>query len=877
MIAALVRRSFHFWTGSILLLAVTNVQGQTITFDDSDPEVIVLSNGVHYEIEVSKINGSILRLTDLATGESLLEGTIDDLLWQVEIPHEGSVDVVNPFSSTFEYSWSDVDHRLTMACRGERSATEYADIEVAITLYAEPLLDLQMSLSNEWGDTATVIRFPASLGVNLGPSSRVVLAASGTGVMMGPDFFAQGEDFLYDYPDVFHADYVGLLQGDARAALYTIRNGLPPRMTRLGLQSKGDSQGGSYAYFLPHTYHEWVESGSAWTSPVSRIRMGLSHLEGLEAYRVENGIDQYPSIQEKMGSGFSSIAKSPMYVIAFGQNVRLDTYPEYAPWESTHPGPGIVMLSMYYTGGYHGHHPNYYPAEPQFGSTAEFIQVIRDIQAQGKLVMPLTLPIWWHEESQAVADVGGAAGVGSVAVMRQDGSPFYSSYYSGWIPEDPYDWGYFVSPYSPFVRQKMDDMYRDIFDTYGADLIYEDVLGTSNTTYDFNTTAPTPVDYTTGWLEHAWRFRDYPSIVEGGYDKMAENLTGFVSTSYSGVVTFQRDWDHAGDTGFVRAYPTSAVLYQDKIIPFGYWSNDPTDIDWFSWRLLFGKPLSMSIDDGVPGREGGSAAHRVVQEFQTRVVYRLAGKRMTGFEDLDGAASRSTYGDITVTKNWDKAVPLIIDPHTISPAGALLTSESGDLVAGTFTRYDGASLTPGDHYLIVENGTDVITVSQPKGDDTPLSIRIPASWPDESEISVVAVLGDREEVATHEIAGGVLQFDWNRSVGADDASRYEIRYTGTVIGVGGHEDLPGAVQLHEAFPNPFSTRTTIRYDLARPGPVTLSVFDVLGREVATLVEAEKPAGSHRVDFVPSALTAGVYFYVLNAGRRIQARKLVLVR
>ena len=83
--------------------------------------------------------------------------------------------------------------------------------------------------------------------------------------------------------------------------------------------------------------------------------------------------------------------------------------------------------------------------------------------------------------------------------------------------------------------------------------------------------------------------------------------------------------------------------------------------------------------------------------------------------------------------------------------------------------------------------------------------------------------------------------------------------------------------LAQNYPNPFNPATTIRYQLSQSGFVSLKVYDLIGREVATLVNGQKPAGSYNVNFDASSLTSGVYFYRLKAGNFRQVRKMLLVR
>jgi hypothetical protein len=83
--------------------------------------------------------------------------------------------------------------------------------------------------------------------------------------------------------------------------------------------------------------------------------------------------------------------------------------------------------------------------------------------------------------------------------------------------------------------------------------------------------------------------------------------------------------------------------------------------------------------------------------------------------------------------------------------------------------------------------------------------------------------------------------------------------------------------LYAARPSPFGSATSIRFDLAGPSWVTLEIFDVQGRKVATLAEGFRTAGRHDVTWQGRGVAAGVYLVRLRAGNFSRARRLVLVR
>jgi hypothetical protein len=90
-------------------------------------------------------------------------------------------------------------------------------------------------------------------------------------------------------------------------------------------------------------------------------------------------------------------------------------------------------------------------------------------------------------------------------------------------------------------------------------------------------------------------------------------------------------------------------------------------------------------------------------------------------------------------------------------------------------------------------------------------------------------------------------------------------------------EFPTQFSLRQNYPNPFNPSTTIKFELPKSSVVTLSVFDILGREVSVLVNDRRDAGVYEVKFDGVNLASGVYFYRLRAGSFVETRKLILIR
>ena len=84
-------------------------------------------------------------------------------------------------------------------------------------------------------------------------------------------------------------------------------------------------------------------------------------------------------------------------------------------------------------------------------------------------------------------------------------------------------------------------------------------------------------------------------------------------------------------------------------------------------------------------------------------------------------------------------------------------------------------------------------------------------------------------------------------------------------------------ELEQNYPNPFNPTTKIKFTISDFGYVSLKVYDVLGNEVAALVDEEKPAGNYEINFNASEITSGIYFYKIQIGNYIETKKMVLLK
>ncbi|CAN5174510.1 hypothetical protein BH23BAC3_BH23BAC3_00480 [soil metagenome] len=152
------------------------------------------------------------------------------------------------------------------------------------------------------------------------------------------------------------------------------------------------------------------------------------------------------------------------------------------------------------------------------------------------------------------------------------------------------------------------------------------------------------------------------------------------------------------------------------------------------------------------------------------------------------------------------------------------------------------------------------------------------------EATLSLTIGELEELLSQlEVDEGSSQQFWHRAIASDGSGNHagpgsEITLErGMVTSSETTPEIAGHVELKQNFPNPFNPVTNINYSLPQQADVNLRVYDMIGREVATLVDQQQAAGSYTVNFDASALSSGMYLYRLETGAATITRKMMLIK
>lgn len=262
--------------------------------------------------------------------------------------------------------------------------------------------------------------------------------------------------------------------------------------------------------------------------------------------------------------------------------------------------------------------------------------------------------------------------------------------------------------------------------------------------------------------------------------------------------------------------------------------------------LLFALP-------GVPLVYNGQEAGRLAHPYQTEVIF---------FRDrtLADQDTRGVYPRYRHLIQLRRMLPALWSDHfeevAVGPEAA-----AGQTYA--FRRWAGD-----EHVLAVINmGSNEVTAE--------LALPVSALGLVEGEATYLTDLftGEARSVTPEELGALALEvepYTTRLFALADEAVSIPVARDAS-------PELPEAARLAPAYPNPFATATVLAYELAAPGPVRLAVYDLLGREVALLLDGTASAGRHETTFDARALPSGVYVALLRTGYGRHTRTLVVTR
>ena len=396
--------------------------------------------------------------------------------------------------------------------------------------------------------------------------------------------------------------------------------------------------------------------------------------------------------------------------------------------------------------------------------------MVEAAHARNLLVMPYINPTWWDDESPTLLNLPSYLTIADIAVWDENGQSVYETYGG--------HGGYAVSPYVPFVQQRLGQLMDQWRDEVPVDFVFEDQIGARVWRRDFNPAAPSPMAYSDGWLDHVETYADQGLMTEMGWDRLARNIIAF----HGSLLTWAREFDYADQhwgAGNWEPYPLALWLLHDKVLFYQHDLSLHTmseDKGVLTWNLAFGTMLSYNWQwaDNDPL---SNPWLDMVAALQRTVAARYAGRPLSDFTYLKPDVTRTTFGSLSVIANWHPALTYAVDGHRIAPGGYLATTDDESVLAGVFTVFfNGHALSAGEHYLIVERTPHIVTVCQPVGETTILSVDAPADWQPGERLHVWVLdrAGNRLGETGYWMDGRRVNFIYRQSWDGQRVGRYEI-------------------------------------------------------------------------------------------------------
>ena len=137
-----------------------------------------------------------------------------------------------------------------------------------------------------------------------------------------------------------------------------------------------------------------------------------------------------------------------------------------------------------------------------------------------------------------------------------------------------------------------------------------------------------------------------------------------------------------------------------------------------------------------------------------------------------------------------------------------------------------------------------------------------------------------QEISTYDPTFSVRAIDVNHGVILVSALDYGMMILHNEITTSVNDEietLPNEFVLNQNYPNPFNPSTTISYSIPSSEYVTLKIYDILGSEIALLVNKEQTAGFYNVEFNANNFPSGIYIYTLQFGNNMQSKKMILLK
>ncbi|MBN1268556.1 MAG: hypothetical protein JXB04_03135, partial [Kiritimatiellae bacterium] len=734
---------------------------------------LVAVDGGTCEAAFSRRNGALLYVYDKAAARNVSCGNEHASLWRAVFMGED----IPPI----EASWfGPGDEVLDFSCAENPLVLSYAyadgtqSLHVAATVvpWEGRGVKLSLSITNNMAQPVRTVGAPQRVLFAVTNIRQVVFPIQ-EGMAFTRGFFEHGRRTCQPRPWLF-ADFVGLDSSDGVLSFYVRQDSsygadLLRRhdTNRPVFQPSNIGVGASPATpgmaCLDYEMATCIPPGERWDSPSLLLESGGASLRDAVAhYREANGFDDaalYPTLRDKLDTFnlFDRVARSMFLAIECHKAVDWTKAPYGDLWGTVErewldvlPRENILHFTHWQEGWLEHRHPDSLPIyETKFGPSNDLVHLLQTVREDdGWLAMPFCNWSVWNKEEDLVYSNGVLVPrPEACAKVRGPDAPFYE--YFGYMTKPWHDNAY-------AVHSNMMMFYRN---ELPMDLMFVDMTCERTWRYTRVDTDTNGVDdaiftgFTQATIDHNRDLRPFfPLYTEGVFDQMMGEVSGYCQTHRQKMM--MDILAHVGEEfdDWV-VFPLAADVAHRNV---GFYQHDlnlqvfPITKKLLTHYTLMG--YSYIVDVPTWYEENDAAGENwmyICDAYQKAVASRYFGQPLNAYDGAVGGDARivrTSYGagtnEITITANFRDGEACIAGAHTLAAEGFLATLPGDRLTAGIFTNaFNGAPLTPGDHFIIVERPTgSLVSVRQVQGAGTPIRITRPASWT--GGVLAFYVLGD---------------------------------------------------------------------------------------------------------------------------------------
>jgi hypothetical protein len=359
-----------------------------------------------------------------------------------------------------------------------------------------------------------------------------------------------------------------------------------------------------------------------------------------------------------------------------------------------------------------------------------------------------------------------------------------------------------------------------------------------------------------GWGSIIWA-GDSISAHHGDYNSIVDNLTECISYQYSALYARHNYWGEDADFqnhNIFFADGTSLLDY-DNHLTTDPWDMQNSDKNITGGSITSNNHLSKSIvsDDPLTGLqlESDGRIDDAVTFYKNLITedkfVRIALSQLSHIKYKYGKNELANYFGSLLTvnqKNYSTVKNVIGGMYLQNNQFDNAMTAYDDVIRNYSTDYDGISARFEKLFAYLHIKKDPVTASR-------ILSEIKGLNSDEREVKMNIKIAESLLSGYNKVLGKNANLQDNK--------------------------IPKTYSLAQNFPNPFNPSTIIRYQIPKPGLVTLKVYDILGREVATLVNENKVEGSYDFAFNASRYASGVYIYQLRVNDYVSSKKMLLLK